>query len=532
MRDISANSINRYGSANFATPFEIAKADMFKQTPDSLFIGFCGRRRIYYSGAGGVLLTAGARGGKLRDLLSYNLLPGTCTTNIVCLDMKGELGAISQDQTPDGKFCIYWNALRLHDLPHHRINPVDFLTADSPSLISDVKGLCLNLIPPSGSAQGIYFEGRAREVLEGVIVTLVHRHGVLLLKHLYDIINLIPGGGEKWLDFAYEMASGGYALSARVEEEIAASHESEAGGFKGILGEVFRAVSPLSDPVLMASVSPPFDFSFVDLCQDEQTYQVYLQVPAEVIDAWAPILKMFFVGAMVHKARSPSAPRQTWILDECAQLGGFPLIVKLFTYGAGIGIRPLAVYQSLDQLKATAPDAQSIIPASAACRIHFAIRDIGSATALAQMLGVQTLLYDDEQSQAAARHAKAQAVSSMMNGQDPMAAMLTYRHQQDNAHRQTKQQRQLRTADEVLATPDNRSYIFADGLAHPIYAERKAYWTQRGLHYFPNPYHGPQDKVRVKAWIGTKWRKVVERPVEKRFAHYPQYATGLRKALV
>ncbi|MEM7289969.1 MAG: hypothetical protein AAF412_06320, partial [Pseudomonadota bacterium] len=240
-RDVSANAQNRFGSAGLAGYQDIARAGMFRQTPDSVLVGFFGGKPIYHNEPGGILLTAGARGGKLRDILSYSLLPGICTSTIVCLDTKGELGAISQDQTPDHKFCIYWNALGLHGLPSHRINPTGFLKSDDPALISRVKMLCLNLVQATGSPQGIFFEGRAREVLEGIIVTLVRLRGVLLLKDLYEIVNLIPGGGDDWLNFAYEMAHGGYALSARVEEEIAASRDSEAGGFKGILGEVFKA---------------------------------------------------------------------------------------------------------------------------------------------------------------------------------------------------------------------------------------------------------------------------------------------------
>ncbi|MEM6277800.1 MAG: type IV secretory system conjugative DNA transfer family protein, partial [Pseudomonadota bacterium] len=476
---IPDNALNRFGSAVTASYQDISRAGFFTQHPNSLFIGFFGNRPRWYSGAGGLSIVAGARGGKLRDLLAYNICSGIYLLTMLILDMKGELAAISQKQTADRKYCIYWNPLRLHGLPYHRINPLDYIRIDSPSLISDIKVLCLNLIPDSGSPNGAFFESRAREVLEGIMVALTKQNGVLTFPDLYHVINLIPGGGDDWLNFAFEMSECGYPLSVRVEEEIAESRDDHTGGFKGILGEVFRAVAPLSDPVLMDAVSPPFDFSLGDPCCGDQAYQVYLMPPAEFVEAWAPILKSIFVGAMIWKARAPGAPQQTWILDECAQLGRFPLVPKMFTYGAGIGIRPVAVYQSADQMKATGPNADTIIPSSAACQLWFAIRDLASATSVSRMLGAQTLEYDDPAAQARARHAKQQALQALLNGDDPFSAGLSYKHHREEAERPSKQHRLLRTPDEVLNTPGDRAYVFVDGLGKPIYADRKPYSDQR-----------------------------------------------------
>jgi type IV secretion system protein VirD4 len=421
----------RFGSARFAETHDIAAAGMFEATEDSLLVGFHGDYPIYFSGAGGLLMTAGARGGKLASVLGYNLCHGIArTSNFVTLDMKGELAAISQDQTPDGKFCIYWNPTGLHGLAQHRINPVSYIRADSPSLVSDTKVFCENKITASGGANGKYFEGRAREFVEGMVLTITKRDGVLTLPALYEVINFIPIGGDAWLDFAWEMNQSGYPISARIEEEIANAkgQDANAGGFQGILGEIFRAFACLSDPVLMASVSPPYDFSFEELCTSDQRYQVYLCCPAEFAQSWSPVLKSMFVAGMIYKSRQPQAPRQTWILDECAQLGKFPLVTKLFTYGAGIGIRPWAIYQSADQMKLTGENAETIIPSSAALRSYFATRDLRSAEQISRMLGIETLEYDDEERQSQARHARQQALRGMLLGNSGFDAGFEYLH--------------------------------------------------------------------------------------------------------
>lgn len=522
------NAGDPFGSAGFAAGPEIARAGMFRQTASSVFVGFMGEHSLFYSGMGGLLLTAGARGGKLKDILSYNLCSGICAHSMLVLDMKGELAAISQDQTPDRKFIVRWSPVALHGLLGHRINPVDYLRADSPTLVSDTKVFTENMIASSGGANAAFFEGRAREFLEAIILTLVRLKGVLTLPDLYHVLNLIPGGGDGWLDFAFEMTESGFALSARIEEEIAASRDDSTGGFRGILGELFKAFACLSDPALMASVSPPFDFSMRQLCESGQAYQVYLMPPAEFVGAWAPIIKALFVAGMIYKARSPSAPQQTWILDECAQLGAFPLVIKLFTYGAGIGIRPWAVFQSGKQMRALGPDAETIIASSAALRSYFAVRDLETATMLSRMLGHETLRYRDEQRREAARHARIMAAHSLFQGGDPMRAGLEMAHQARLAAVPLLKERPLRTPDEILNTPPGKQYIFADGLNGPIYADRRAYYEQPFMagRFHPNPYHPPQSHVQVMTPRGPQWRLVVVEPVPHRFAHYPQYADG------
>ena len=64
---------------------------------------------------------------------------------------------------------------------------------DSPTLVSDVKVFCENMIPLSGSANSQYFERRAREYLEAICLTLAEIDGVLTLPRLYWAINLHSG---------------------------------------------------------------------------------------------------------------------------------------------------------------------------------------------------------------------------------------------------------------------------------------------------------------------------------------------------
>lgn len=527
------NETFRFGSAELADDAKIKAAGQFTQTDDALFYGFRGKKPLFYSGLGGALLVAGARSGKLTTCLSYNACYGIARQSLVVLDLKGEIAAISQYQVPDQKYCLYWNPMGLHGLPQNRLNPVDYIRKDSPSLVSDVKVLAENLIVSSGSAQSIYFEGRAREFIEGIILTLVEVNGVLTLPDLYHVVNMIPGGGDPWLDFGFEMSQSAHPIAVRVEEEIAASRESSSNGFQGIMGEIYRALAPLSDPILMQAVSPPYDFSMAQLCESERRYQLYLMPPAEFVGPWSPVIKSIFVAGMIYKSRNPQAPKQTWILDECGQLGKFPMVPKLYTYGAGIGIQPFAVFQNTNQMNQLGERAGDLIASSAALQIYFAIRDLPSAHQLSRMLGAQTLEYDDTLQQSRAYHAKSQAAQAFINGADPFDAALTYRHQRDVSEHRTKQHRLLRTADEVIQMPPDKGFAFVDGLQHPIEFDRRPYFTERwmNLRWMPNPYHTPTTHVRVKAGWGYRTHNVRDVPVPANHAHFPQYASGQMRIL-
>lgn len=525
------NAHFRYGSARDATSHDYARAGLFTQTPDSVLLGFDGNRPLYFGGQGGIATVAGARSGKLRDVLAYTLCgAGFTGGHIVCLDPKGgELAAISQDQTRLKKYCIYWNPLGTGRFPKHRINPVDYIRSDAPDLVARTKTFCENAIARTGSANGEYFEVRAREFVEAFALVLADLDGVLTLPRLYQMISLSVEGGDEWLDFAYEMHISRHLVARRIEAEIAQNQSENATGFRGIMGEVFKAFQALSDPLLMESVSPPFDFSFEDLLQGRQLYNVYMMPPVEYLDTWALVIKAMFTAAMVYKSDKPEAARQLWIMDELGQIGAFPLALKMYTYGAGINIRPWGVWQSVNQMDRLGPNARNILLSSAAVQQYFGVRDIETAAAISRMCGTQTLEYEDELSQHRAAHGKQAAVATFMQGGDPMQAMLSVRQQAFEAQYKHKKSRDLRTADEVLNAPSDRQFIFCDEIDAVLNCERKPYYEQgfmAGL-YHPNPYHPPADKVRVKTAFGNQWRWVVKSRVTKEFSHYPQYADGV-----
>ncbi|CAN0116910.1 unnamed protein product, partial [Chrysoparadoxa australica] len=319
-----------------------------------------------------------------------------------------------------------------------------------------------------------------------------------------------------------------------VEAAIAAARGDSSGGFNGIVGESTRALACLSDPMLRASVSPPFTMSLNALLDAEQRWQVYLSPPVEYLSAWSAVIKTFFVSLNLLKSAAPSAPRMLFIIDEVGQLvregsGGFPLVPRLFTYGAGIGITLIIVLQSNRQTRALAPEAESLIMSSAAAKLAFGVRDLDSATDWSRMMGSQTLCYDDHMAQERAVHARNEAMQSLLSGGDPLQVGMTMAHQSYAAQHQSKQQRQLMMPEEVMNMGSDTAIFLHEDVKYPISLERRPYWTQRNLagRFLPNPYHPPLDRVRVMTRWGMRKRHVITEPVPARFAQYPQYRNGM-----
>lgn len=523
------NANHRFGSARFATEAEMEAAGLFEYSDKAIYGGKAFGRRIWLKFTGGAVMVAGARTGKLRDILAQNICHAVLSDEtLVIVDVKGELAAISQDQTPDKKSCIYWNPQAMFGLPQHRINPVGHLRWSSPFLISDTKLYMAGLLPESGAGAAKYFELNARRVGEGIAVSLAEAIGVVDLPELYRAIIALQAGGPLWAPYASEMRSSSVYEVRALATEIEAAQSDGSGGWRGIVGELMQAFGCLSDPALRASVSPPFDYNLQDLTTSDRKAQLYLMCPERMVELWAPVMKSYMNAILTLKGRAPSAPSQTWIIDEAARFKGYSEIADLFTIGAGLGIRPFAIFQDLSQMDDLGQNAQRKILSSAAAQIYFGVRDQQSAKHVSDLLGEETLPYDDPIQQGRATVDLLRALGSLFTGEGLRSVLPRLRQKAVETEFQPESRRKQRTPDEVIQTPDDRGYLFVDGL-HPIYMQRQAYWTQEWMvgRYHPNPYHPPSDKVRVQTRKGPRFRPVLARKVPEAFADYPQYQDGI-----
>lgn len=522
----------RFGSSRWSERKDMERAGLFR--PKGLFIGYSHGKPIYIDGDAPCILFGGAGTGKLTTLFAYILCGIRISRNqwyapprIFVNDPRGELAAISlHNQVRFGKAVYCINPFGLHGLPKSRINPWDLLRENSPTFHADVTLLVSDLIVLTGSSNADYFERRARQWCEALVRYFIFTHGSITMPNLYELVNAIedprawPAIGEAMLGFDDPEIK-------RTAIEIESKRSEAPKEYSAIMGEIFKSLGFLSDPIVRDMLSGS-DFSLEVLCQKD--CNIYNVIPAEFTEILAPMNRAIIGAAMLYKQRHPAAPRVLFLIDEAAVLGAFPSLLRGYTFGRGMGVRCFSAFQDVQQTRIHGANGLSAFMGSSQARVFLGARDLDTARMISSMLGSQTLEYDAELEQLAARRNKSQILREMLSGGDPYEAGLNYAYQSSVVTNRLKQGRNLLNPDEILNLPEDTLILFISGLGlMPILANRYPYFTRTEMAggYMPNPYHPPGGSVRVATRFGMRTRKVITEPVPKKFAHLPQYESGL-----
>lgn len=524
----SHNEQYRFGSAGWADAYQLGAAGLL--TPKGPQIGFFENRPLYLDSDAPMITIGGAGSGKLRDVLGY-IMCASKGQRLFALDPRAEQGAISwAAHAIHGEEAFYWNPFGLHGLPQLACNPLDILDLASPNFHADCKFVAKALIPLTSGSEGRYFEQRAGGWLEAFIKFDAEMRGRTSLPAIMRIVNLVESGRPEWPDALELMLKSAFEDVRRTAGEILAKQQDSPREFGSIMGEMYAGLGFLDDPNLQAALEEP-DFSLSVLCDPYRVSKVFIIVPAEYLAIYAPLLRLMFTGALLAKSRAPSSPRVMMVVDEAGQLGSFDALLRAFTYGRGAGVRPWAFFQDVGQIVRNfgAPGVQGFL-GSAQMRQFFGVRDYQTAQLVSNMLGSETLEYDDSRLQEAAQHQKVQAIKRAFAGEDLLSAMLDAAHFERASKMRTKQQRKLMTEEEILAMPEDQQILFVSGKnLPPIYAQKFAYFSRpemAGL-YLPNPYHPPADSVRVATRWGTRTLRVIRERVPNKFASFAQYRNGV-----
>lgn len=295
------------------------------------------------------------------------------------------------------------------------------------------------------------------------------------------------------------------------------------------MGELYSHLSFLDDPMLQASLEHP-TFSLADFCDRQRPCSLFMVVPVENISIWSPLLRTILTVLMLYKSRDPSAPRVDLLMDEASQLGHFEALMRVVTFGRGQGLTAWSFFQDIGQIaRHYGQSGLQTFMGSSVLRQFFGVRDYETAKMVSDMLGHETLEFDDTLQQEVSRRERLNAVLAFMNGSDPMRALNNMRSHRFGEQHRSKQARLLMTPDEILNMPEDRQIAFISGKnIRPLYACKASYFTRRefaGL-YLPNPYHPPANRVRIATWWGPKMARVVTEQVPPAFEHLPQYTSG------
>lgn len=522
----------RFGSAGWTSEGATHRAGLFGNAGPML--GYMGQRPLRVDGDAPIITIGGAGSGKLRDLLAYNTcgcIAGnghwTAPRRMFVHDSRGELAAVSMQnhaRLKKAAYCI--NPFGLHGLPQHRVNPLDMLRPDSPTLHADTKLLTADVMPLSGSPNGEFFELRGRQWSEGITLHHVIEHGGVTLPQVYDLFLAIEDP-RQWPDIGESMLNSPLPEVRQTAIEIHTKRGEAPKEYSAIMSEIAKSLGFLSDPAIYRALSHP-DFSLEELCKEDCS--VFNMIPAEYAALLAPMNRLVIGAAMLYKFRHPAAPRVLFLVDEAATLGRFESLLRGYTYGRGMGVRMWSIWQDVGQITRNfGHGALSSFLGSSQTRQFFGVRDLDTARLISAMLGSQTLEFDPVLDQAAAHRNMLHAARQMLEGEDPFTIALNARQQALAAVTRTKQGRLLMTPDEILAMPEDRQILFISGLGlKPILANKYPYFTRREMAggYMPNPYHPPGDSVHVRGFFGQRRAPVITERVPQRYAHLPQYQSG------
>ncbi len=521
------NEEHRFGSGRFAARSEIEAAGLLRGS--GLQHGFLGEEALGIETDASTISICGAGSGKTRDLLGYVVCgrdPGPMLIN----DPRGELAAISLHRlAPQGVHGYYFNPVGIAGLPQHSCNILDILRLDDPAFHTNCKFISDGLIPVPPSAKEPYFGMRAREWVTCLIKDLVEHDGNASLPALYHTINLIEGDGDAWANRLERMLQSQFPDVRRCASEILNKQTDSPREFGSITGEIYAHTSFLADPALCAALEGG-DFSLADLVRSDLTCRVHLNIPAEYMGIWSGVIKIFFIVAMLFKSRSPQARRVNLVIDECGQLGNFDAILRAVTFGRGAGIRCWTLWQDVGQIRRNLGEsAVASLIGSSQVRQFYGVRDYETAKLVSDMLGQQTLSFDDHRYQEEARRYRLDVLRNAFGGGDPFARAFEFHHYGEAASRKSKQTRFVCTPDEILSMPEDQQILFVSGMnLKPVRANKYAYFKRPEMagKYLNNPYHGPSDKVQVMSPYGPEWLRIIEAPVPDEYSHFPQYQSG------
>ena len=339
---------------------------------------------------------------------------------------------------------------------------------------------------------------------------------------LYRMVNSIEANPHVWADYAEAMLSSSMESMRRTAGEMLAKQQESEREFGSIMGELYAHLNFLDDPALQASLKDP-DASFADTVHADYPVTWFINVPVEYVNLWSPVLRVMFTVQMLYKSRAPSAPPVNMIVDEAGQMGRFEALLKSFTFGRGAGVRSWSLFQDAGQIvRNFGPEALQGFMGSATLRQFFGVRDYETARMISEMLGTETLEFDDQLRQSDARRAKMHAAMRVMNGDDPFSAVSDIKHYSYASGHRSQQARRLMAPDEILTMPEDRQIMFISGKnLKPVYAQKFPYFKLRHMQAGICPILFI--RLRIQSWsaraLETRRARIVSELAPREFTH-------------
>ncbi|WP_419907618.1 type IV secretory system conjugative DNA transfer family protein [Hoeflea sp.] len=382
-----------YGEARFATLEDCEAAGLLD--PHGIYLGLLDGQPLFFKGKAHIATVGPARSGKGVGIVFPGLFHSP--DSMAVSDMKGELAAVTAKHRAErfGHKIIIFNPWGLHDLPQHRINPLQSVIelASDPrlqrGLMDEVKAIALELYPEPEDSRNRYFREGSRSILRAVLAYLaLERPQQCSLPEMWRII-----ASPRRLTRAIEDMSRSdalFGLLADLGDNLGSQIDDNPDQFADFLAGALQVLDPYQPGSYCGDAMSGSDIALDALKREPVT--IYLVIPQERITTHGPALGLIINRMITAIARSDGKRKVLFVLDEFANLGKLSGLAESLTALPGLGVRVWMIVQELAELvRIYGPHTATTILSQAEVQQFLAVREIKLAKRLAEAMGQMTV---------------------------------------------------------------------------------------------------------------------------------------------
>lgn len=302
----------------------------------------------------------------------------------IVIDPKGENAAITARRRREmGQKVVVLDPMGITGFHGDALNPLDLIDPYSATAVDEAHVIIDQLLAFSDSDRDRFWQGRARQLLVGVLFHLLtdlprSEHSLTAFRGL---VNGAAGDASELIR-ALEASR---HPEARATGRLFAINANETVG--GIVAFAQEATDFMRGPAQQAATArSSIDFDAVTL---GEPLTIYIVMPPHMLITHGRLLRLW-VGALmtaIMRRRSRPALSTLFVLDEAAQLGSFNELRQAVTLLRGYGLQTWSFWQDASQLQHLYPhDWQTMINNSKVVQC-FGANTLLAARSMADLVG-------------------------------------------------------------------------------------------------------------------------------------------------
>lgn len=487
-----------FGDARMADFTLASDAERMKDVlsgQDGIFLGwamgrfnrdwkFQEQRAITYTGPRHLLTVAPTRSGKGACALIPNIL--SLNRSLIITDPKAQNAAVTAGLRRAVTKTFLLNPFNELGLGTSRFNPLAAFSIDSPTVFADVASLSEALIVTEGKDP--HWPDSARNLVSLLILHLLATRGKhATLPQLRQYLGLSHAALIKEVE---AMMRSPYPFIG----ELAGQFLETTDEIKNILSTARTQTKFLSDPLFSdpeRGVLTGDDFRIADFKKEVST--LYLILPELYMEAYARFFRVVIVGALNQLMAGPGGLKTLFMLDEFKMLGHLSAVETAFSLAAGYNVQLWPFVQNLGQLREVYGD-PAWLNFLSGCGVTqwFAPQDDYTAEYVSKRIGDFTQFVASTSTGTSEGWGDSTGFSHSSGGKNPnLQNGNNTSGGASSGVSWSKVGLRLVPPQNVIELPDNKQYIFLNGLKYPILAFRRPYWRIPGVGELaePDPFH-------------------------------------------